>query len=308
MANRIKTETRKMIVRMLCEGNSLRSTSRMTGVHRDTIGRVILEFGECCHNFMDEKIRGLNLRHVQVDEIWTFVQKKQARLTVDERRERSDLGDIYLWTCLDEDTKLIVSHLLGKRSADNARRLMVDLSERIVIPNPHSSDVHSFHEGGYKTVIQISTDGFAAYPEAVDLAFGPHVRYGQIIKQYRNAGMQYDPSEIVGTERRPIKGLLTPWEIGTSHVERHNLTIRTFMKRFARLSLGFSKKFECLDAACSMYLAYYNWIWRTRYPDGSGKAGKRRPPAAMAAGLTDRLISFDDWYADVCMYAGSPAW
>jgi hypothetical protein len=114
--------------------------------------------------------------------------------------------------------------------------------------------------------------------------------------------MQYDPSEMVGTQRRPMKGYVTPWSICTSHVERHNLTVRTFMKRFARLSLGFSKKFDFLSAACSMYLCYYNWCWRTRYPDDSGRRGRLRPTAVMMAGVTDRLYGFNDLYNEVIHY------
>ena len=132
-------------------------------------------------------LRGLTLRHVEIDEIWTFVFKKQGRLQVEEKAERFDIGDVYLWTCLDKYTKLVPSFVVGKRSADNARRLMVDLRGRLVMPSPHASDAHAYQQGGYLRITQISTDGFAAYPKAVDLAFGPYVKYGQIIKDYRNA-------------------------------------------------------------------------------------------------------------------------
>lgn len=297
MGKRLSHDTRKMVLRMLCEGNSIRSASRMTGVHKCTINKLILGMGNCARNFLDDQVTGLTLRHVEIDEIWTFVQKKQSRLTVDEKATRGDIGDMYLWTCLDQDSKLIASHVIGKRSADNARRLMVDLSERIVIPKPRDADDHA-----YKTVIQISTDGFAGYPEAVDLAFGPYVKYGQLIKEYRNAKMNYTPSEMVGTKRKALKGNLSPWSICTSHVERHNLTIRTFMKRFTRLALGFSKKLENLEAAVAMFLAYYNYVWRTRYPDKSGKSGQLRPTAAMAAGLTGKLWNFDDLYDTIIYY------
>ncbi len=308
MANKLKKDTRKMILRLLCEGNSLRSASRLTGAHRMTVGRVIMDFGQACQNFMDEKIRGLNLRHVEVDEQWTFCGKKQARLTVEQKATCGTIGDIYLWIAEDQDTKLIASYALGKRSADMARRFMVDLASRLTFPKPHDSDNHAFQVGQYATVLQISSDGFAAYPEAVDLAFGPYVKYGQIIKQYKNATMQYDPSEIVGTERRSIKGNVNEWDICTSHVERFNGSTRLFCRRFNRLTYAFSKKFECLSAACAMYLCYYNWMWRTRYPDNSGRRGKLRPPAAMMAGVTDHLYKFDELYEEVINYEGTPAW
>jgi hypothetical protein len=120
-----------------------------------------------------------------------------------------------------------------------------------------------------------------------------------LIKQYRNARMDYTPSEMVGTDRRPLKGDISPWSICTSHVERHNLTIRTFMKRFNRLSLGFSKKLENLAAATAMFMAYYNYCWRPRYPDQSGKPGKRRVTPAMAAKLTDHVWSFEELFETV---------
>lgn len=299
MANRLKHELRATVLRALCEGCSIRATSRMTGVHPDSIGRAILEFGTGCKNLLDERLRGLTLEHLEIDEIWTYVAKKQARLTVEEKATRHDIGDVYLWTALDAGTKLLVSYALGKRSADMARRFMVDLSERLVIPRPHESDQH-----GYVAITQISTDGFAGYPEAVDLAFGPYAKYGVLVKEYRNADQpgRYAPPEMVASKRQVIKGEISPRSICTSHVERHNLTIRTFMRRFTRLSLGFSKKLECLEAACGMFAAYYNLVWRTRYPDESGHPGKKRPPAAMLAGVTDHLWSFDELYWTALQY------
>jgi len=257
---------------------------------------LMVKFGAACKRYMDAQLRGLTLRHVEVDEIWTFVGKKQGRLTPEEKAECYDMGDVYLWTALDQDTKLVPSFVVGKRSADNARKLMVDLSHRLTMPKPHQSDPHGFKAGGYVYITQLSTDGFAAYPEAVDLAFGPYAKYGQIIKDYRNATQpgRYAPPEMIGTERKGIFGIREDEErtICTSHVERHNLTIRTLMKRFTRLSLGFSKKLENLEAACAMFLAYYNFVWRTH--DVLGE--RTRLPAAMAAGVVDRLMSFEDLF------------
>ena len=138
----------------------------------------------------------------------------------------------------------------------------------------------------------------AAYPEAVDQFFGPYAAYGQLRKEYRNATMQYTPSEMVGTDRRGIFGIDVDklWSICTSHVERHNLTIRTLMKRFTRLNLGFTKKLDNLQAACQVFLAYYNFVWRTRYDDNSGRRGQLRPPAAMMAGVVDTYWDFERLY------------
>lgn len=297
MANVLSTDRQLMVMRLLVEGNSLRSISRVTGVHRTAIQRWLVIFGDAARSFLDAEMRNLTLRHVQADEIWTFVQKKQGRLR-DNERDNPMIGDQYLWVVFDEDTKLVPTFVIGKRSADMARRLMKDLASRLVFPGTHASDPHDYKTGGYKPIIQISTDGFAGYPEAVDLAFGPYARYGQCIKDFRNADQpgRYGPPELVYSERRPIFGRLAESEIGTSHVERNNLTIRTFVKRFARLSLGFSKKLENLAAASALHFAYFNYVWRTRYPDYSGKAGRLRPTAAMMAGVTDRLWKVEDLF------------
>jgi IS1 family transposase len=298
MANVLPRETKIAVLHHLVEGNTLRSTSRLLGVHRTAIQNLLVSFGSSCAEFMDRELRGLNLRHVEIDEIWTFVQKKQARLTVNQKAESYSTGDIYIWYGIDQDTKLAPAFIVGKRNADNARRLMMDLASRLVFPNQHASDAHAFAKEGYKPVVQISTDGFAPYPEAVDMAFGPYAKFGTIVKDYRNATMPYTPSEIVGTKRRGVYGIddSNVSTICTSHVERANLTMRTLLKRFTRLSLGFSKKLENLEAACAMYFAYYNYVWRTRHTDYSGKPGKLRPTPAMMAGLTNRLWNFEDLY------------
>jgi IS1 family transposase len=237
---------------------------------------------------MNERFRQLTLDHLECDEIWTFVQKKQGRLTVQERQRRADIGDIYLWIALDQDTKCIPAYMLGKRSADMARRFMLDVSSRLAFPRLRETPKPGYCVGSRRPVTQISTDGFAAYPEAVDLAFGQYVQYGTIVKDYRNASQRtaYTPAEIVGSQRRPVFNMDEDerWSICTSHVERTNLTIRTFMRRFTRLALGFSKKFENLQAAVNLHMAYYNFCWRP---------GKMRITPAMAAGVTKHLWSFD---------------
>lgn len=294
----VSVEDAKLALRMLVEGGSLRSTSRITGLDRNTVCKLLVTFGEACKRFMDVRMQGLTLTHLQFDEQWTYVAKKQSRLTIDERAECCDKGDVYLWTCIDQKTKLLPSFLIGKRSADNARRFMMDVSRRLVFPNPHASDSHAFAAGAYAPVVQISTDGFAAYPEAVDLAFGPYVRYGKIIKEYKNASMIYTPSELAGTIRTGIRGIGRKQErsICTSHVERLNGTQRLFLKRLNRLTLCFSKKLENLEAAFAMFAAWYNFVWQTRLP---GKSGKLRPTAAVMAGLVGHVWSFDELFAAV---------
>lgn len=295
---RVPVETAKLVLNLLTQGNSIRATERITKVHRDTICKLLVFFGDACQRFMDKKMRGLKLTHLQFDEQWTWVGRKQARLTVDEKRERHDVGDVYVWTCIDQQTKLMPAFMLGKRSADNARRFMSDVAGRLTWPNPHASDAHSFKPGGYKAIVQVSTDGFAAYPEAIDLAFGPYVKYGQCIKNFRNANMIYTPSEMVGTDRIARRGISDRERrtISTSHVERLNGTQRLFLKRLNRLTYCFSKKLANLEAAFAMFACYYNWCWQTRKP---GKSGSKRGTAAMMAGLAGHVWSFDELFETV---------
>ncbi len=295
---RVPLDTAKLALRLLTEGMSIRATERTTGVHRDTLMKLIVLFGNACQRFLDERMRGLKLDHLQFDEQWTYVAKKQSRLTIDQRAESSEQGDVYIWTCIDQKTKLMPSFMLGKRSADNARRFMMDVARRLVMPNPHASDAHAYAAGGYQTITQISTDGFPAYPEAVDLAFGPYVKFGTIIKDYRNASMIYTPSEMVGTKRDGRRNIGEDEKdtICTSHVERLNGTQRVFLKRLNRLTLCFSKKLANLEAAFSMFAAYYNFVWQTRRP---GKSGKKRPTAAMMAGIAGHVWSFDELFETV---------
>jgi IS1 family transposase len=287
--NVMPTERRNQILRLLVEGNSIRSVTRLMGTNIRSVLRQLNLAGEHCRALMDERFQGLKLRHLECDEIWTFVQKKQARLTTEERAERGDIGDIYLWTALDQDTKLIASYVVGKRSADMARRLMMNLASKLAMPGAHATDAHNWTRPGYAPICQIATDGFAAYPEAVDLAFGPYAKFGTIVKDYRNFDQpgKYTPAEMVATERKGIYGINADEErtICTSHVERNNLTIRTFMRRFTRLALGFSKKFSNLEDAVALFMAYYNFCWRP---------GTMRITPAMAAGVTKRFWSFDD--------------
>jgi hypothetical protein len=177
---------------------------------------------------------------------------------------------------------------------------MVDVASRLVKPDnsPHASDPHAYKPGGYRFITQISTDAFPAYREAVELAFGPFVKFGTIRKEYRNAKMIYTPSEMVGTKRKGITGIgdRALGTICTPHVERLNGTQRLFMKRLNRLTYCFSKKLRNLQAAFSMFAAYYNFCWQTRKP---GQSGMKRPTAAMMAGIAGHVRSFDELFETV---------
>jgi IS1 family transposase len=243
-------ETRLAVLHMLVEGNSIRSIQRLTGAHRDTIMRLMVSTGNRCRAFLDRKMRNLNLTHLQCDEIWTYVKKKQGRLKP--REAGNDrIGDQYLFVALDQQTKLIPSFVIGKRNREVTEMFMEDLASRLVLPD--------LLEAGPRP--QISTDGWQAYPNAVDGAFAGRADYGTIIKSYQETEQpgRYGPPTMIGTDRNVIEGTFDKRLICTSHVKRDNLTIRTFMKRFTRLALGFSKKLDNLAAAVALHFAHYNF-------------------------------------------------
>jgi IS1 family transposase len=272
MANVLPELVQQRIIHLLCEGNSIRSVERLTGVHRDTIMRLGLRVGEKCRDFLDAKLRRLKLRHIQADEIWTFVGCKQGRMDDPSVIESPGKGDQFLYIAFDTDTKLIACYAIGKRTVEVTTAFMADLADRIVTEYP-----------------QLSTDGFNAYENAARKAFGDEVAYGQIIKDYADSEQpgRYGPPAMVAVERRQILGLddIDPYSICTSHVERNNLTIRTFIRRFTRLSLGFSKKLENHAAAIALHVAHYNFC-RVH--------GSLRITPAMAAGVTDHIWDLEE--------------
>lgn len=270
--NTLSRERQIQVLHMLVEGNSIRSIERVTGVNRNTVMSLTKRLGAGARTFLDERLRGLKLRHIQADEIWTFVQKKQAMIMPGESDAK--IGDQYLWVAFDQDTKLMACYAIGKRTSDVANAFMQDLASRVVTDVP-----------------QISTDGWNGYPTAVGNAFGDNVDYGQIIKDYAEPVQpgRYGPPTMVASERRIVFAgpELDPWSISTSHVERNNLTIRTFMRRFTRLALGFSKKLENLAAAVALHVAYYNFVLTHR---------KLKVTPAMAAGIEKELWTIEDLY------------
>jgi IS1 family transposase len=266
--NRVPLARRTQIINCLVEGNSIRSTERMTGTHRDTICRLLLEIGDGCAQLMDEQRRELSCRRIQVDEIWAYVGKKQAHLTDED--DRSRLGDQWTFVALDPDTKLIPSYRVGKRNGENAVAFMADLSERLA------------------NRVQISSDALAAYVDAVEQAFGADVDYGQELKFYDAEPVgpgRYSPSKVASRQRTVIAGDPDQAHISTSLVERQNLTMRMSMRRFTRLTNAFSKKVENLRAAVSLHFAHYNLVRVHR---------TLRVTPAMEAGVSDRLWTLDE--------------
>lgn len=241
--NRLNLDRRTQVVSALVEGNSIRSTERMTGIHRDTIMRLLVEVGTGCAEIMDEKMRELPCKRVQVDEIWSYVGKKQRHLKPEDDRAR--VGDQWTFVAIDSDTKLIPSYLVGKRTAVCANIFMRDLSMRLA------------------NRIQLSSDAMDAYADAVERSFGAEVDYGQAVKFYEAEPIglgRYSPPKVVDMERSVIVGSPDQRHISTSHIERQNLTMRMSMRRFTRLTNGFSKKLENMKAAVSLHFAHYNFV------------------------------------------------
>ncbi len=260
MANILKTEKKTLAVSMLAEGNSIRSIERMTGIHRDTIMRLGVRIGEASAKIMDDKMRGLACRRMECDEIWGFIGKKQKNVSAEDR----GYGDAWTFIALDSDTKLIPTFLVGKRDLYHARTFMEDLAGRMA------------------NRIQISTDGLAAYTDAVERGFGADVDYGQIVKTYgvvnlaKDAASRYSPAEVVKIEKEIIHGAPRVDYISTSHIEKQNHTLRMHCRRLTRLTNAFSKKLENFKAAVALNFAYYNFC---------KMHGAIRCTPAMAAGV-----------------------
>lgn len=229
------------IVAALTEGCSIRAVERLTGVHRDTVMRLGARVGRGCARLHDYRMMGLRVGRLELDELWSYVGKKQKRTT---RKDEPVTGDQYVFTALASASKAIVSYRVGKRNGANTEAFVADLRER-VIGTP-----------------EISTDGLHYYETAVRFAFGNRIAYGQIIKTYvgeppKDAARRYSPGTVVAVDRQVISGV--PSKISTSHVERSNLTVRMASRRFTRLTNGFSKKLENHEAAFSLFVSHYNW-------------------------------------------------
>jgi IS1 family transposase len=259
MANILKFEKKVAAISMLCEGASIRAVERITGIQKKTIGRLALRVGQACKRIMDEKMRGLTCKQIEVDEIWGFVGAKRKNAN-----RAGAYGDVWTFIALDADTKLIPSFIVGKRDLYHARAFMEDLAGRL------------------SRRVQITSDALSSYPEAVEGGFGSEVDYGQLVKTYavtalgNAAAVRYSPAEVVKTERTVITGMPDIRRITTSHVEKQNHTLRMHCRRLTRLTNAFSKKFENFEAAVALNFAYYNFV-KTH--------GAIRMTPAMAAGI-----------------------
>jgi IS1 family transposase len=279
--NRLPRETRIQILSMLCEGSSMRSISRVADVSINTVDKLLRDAGLACARFHDEHVRGVKARRVQCDEIWSFVYSKQKNVKAAKRKDLA-YGDVWTWTAIDADSKLLISYLVGGRDSDYALALMDDLRSRLV------------------NRVQLTTDGHKAYLEAVEGAFGGDVDYVMLVKIYGempDAEKRYSPAECIGAKKQTVEGNPDPDHISTSYAERSNLSMRTFMRRFTRLALGFSKKFENHCHMVALYTVWHNFV-------KMHKSLKMTP--AMAAGVSRKLWSMGD-VVDVIEAAEAPA-
>ncbi|MGR3293269.1 MAG: IS1 family transposase [Candidatus Scalindua sp.] len=266
--NVLKREKKAQALNALIEGNSIRSTERMTGVHRDTIMRLLTKTGNTCQEIMDNKVRNFHCKHIQVDEIWPYVLKKDKHLT-DEEKRSNQYGSQYCYVAMDADSKLVSNYLIGKRDMETSVKFIADLQNKI-------------KNNGR---VQITSDGWQAYPEAVELAFGGDVDFAQLVKLYSGEYSdirRYSPPKSRGILSNIINGMPNPKHISTSFVERQNLTMRISIRR---LTNAFSKKLENLKSAVALHFYHYNFMRRHR---------SLRVTPAMAARITSHIWVWED--------------
>lgn len=246
MANKLSFDKKTTAVAMLCEGNSIRSIERMTGVHRDTIMRLGVRMGEGCADLMDEKMQGLGLNYIEVDELWGFIGAKQK--TAKANLMGPEFGDIWTWVALDRETKLVPTFKVGNRDSYHANEFIGDLASRL------------------QSRPQISSDALGAYKDAIERAFGSEVDYGTVIKTFSHSDLmetrRYSPPECLQVKKESVQGSPDMKMVSTSHVEKQNHTVRMHCRRLSRLTNAFSKKRANFEAAISLHYAYYNFCKR----------------------------------------------
>ncbi len=271
--NKMSLERQAQVIKVLCEGNSIRSTARITNTAINTVVKLLRDVGAACLAYQYQNMRNLPCNKLQVDEVWSFVYAK-AKNVPEEHNSEFGYGDVWTFTAIDADTKLVPCWKVGTRDADCAYEFLSDLKDRLA------------------SRVQLTTDGHKMYLEAVEKAFGREIEYAQLVKFYgqdTENEKRYSPAKCIGTEKHVVQGNPDISKVSTSYVERQNLTMRMCMRRFTRLTNAFSKKLENHTLALALYFMHYNFARTHRtlanpYP---------RTPA-MATGLTDHVWSIEE--------------
>jgi IS1 family transposase len=268
--NKLSREDRARILHLLCEGNSIRAVTRLTGASKKAVSKLMVDAGQAADWYQDRVFRNLTCKRIQVDEIWAFIYAKQKNVPL-AKKAPEGAGDVWTWTAIDADTKLIPSWFIGGRDSDAAIIFMDDLRSRLA------------------NRVQLTSDGHKAYLEAVEGAFGSDVDYAQLVKLYgaspESAKGRYSPAECTGAHKQRIEGNPDPKHISTSFAERSNLSIRMHTRRFTRLTNGFSKKVENHAYSVALFALYYNFVRIHK---------TLRTTPAMTAGVTKRLWEVGD--------------
>ena len=269
---RIPKDKAILCLKLLVEGNSIRSTERITDIHRDTILRLLNIVGERCEKVMDERIKGIPIERIEADEIWGYVQKKEGHKKTEEEIENTKIGDAYTFVGIEAKTKLVVCFLLGRRDIVSATKFMEKMQR--------ASDGR----------FQLTTDGLRSYIDAVESVFGTDIDYGMLIKNYKSdetdsASRRYSPGDFVSAQKITVMGNPDHKLLSTSYVERQNLTMRMSMRRLTRLTNAFSKKWENLNKALALHFAYYNFCRIHK---------SLRVTPAMEAGITDHVWTIEE--------------
>jgi len=276
---RLTREKQTQIIAALIEGNSIRATARMMNVSKDTVLKLQVEAGYASADYQDKTFHGLTCKRVQCDEVWAFCYAKEKNVP-QEKKGKFGYGDVWTWTAVDAQTKLIPSFTIGNRDAVSAKVLIEDLAGRV------------------RNRIQLTTDGHRAYLEAVEGAFGCDIDYAMLVKTYESSQEEtrYSPAVCTSCEPKPIMGHPDPEHISTSYVERSNLSIRMGTRRFTRLTNAFSKKIENHAAAVGLYLMHYNYV-RVHQT--------LRVTPAMEAGLTDHIWTVGEMLTAIGLPTGT---
>ncbi len=267
--NKLSLHRRVQIIKCLLDGNSIRGTTRIVECSKNTVVKLLAEIGKACQVYQDKHLRDLKCQRIQLDEIWSFVGKKQRQVKEDD--DNTQVGDIWTWTSICADTKLVPSWVIGQRDAEYANAFVSDLAARL------------------STRVQLTTDGHKPYLEAIEGAFGADVDYARLVKIYGAVPEEhkdrYSPAQCTGAKKKRVEGDPDPKHISTSYVERNNLTMRMAMRRFTRLTNAFSRKVENHCYAVALHFMDYNF---------ARIHSSIRMSPAMAAGVTDMLWSVED--------------